>query len=248
MFKKFTLIFLIFIGTDISAKEKLVFVTDEWCPYNCSPEDKNYQGLFIEVVKEALFSYNVEIEYKILPWARAVKEVEKGRFHAVLGASSGDVKNGVEIKNELVRGANCFFTEHDNSWEFKNLESLKSVYTGIINGYTYGSDIDLFIKNNKNLFSLMPAVNNPLSNNLKKLKLKRIKTILEDKNVMSYVASKDKFSVKNAGCFQEQPLIISFSPKFNKANYYRDIIDNYLIDNKNKELLKKLYQKYNIIK
>ena len=62
---------------------------DSWCPYNCEPSD-NHSGYMIEIIELAAKSAGHKVDYKIVPWSRALVDVRLGQINGVVGASDGD--------------------------------------------------------------------------------------------------------------------------------------------------------------
>ena len=65
--------------------ETLTLVADEWCPYNCTPGDEK-PGFLVEIVKKVFEPQGFTVDYKIVPWARAIRDTRAGRYSAILGA------------------------------------------------------------------------------------------------------------------------------------------------------------------
>lgn len=56
---------------------------DFWCPFNCEP-DAARPGFMVEIAQYALGKYGHTVDYQIMPWNRAIKEVRAGKIDGVI--------------------------------------------------------------------------------------------------------------------------------------------------------------------
>lgn len=76
--------------TGMVSAQKLVVVADEWCPYNCQPQAKR-SGYVIELLKAAFGTRDVKVDYRIVPWKRALMDTRAGKTGAVIAANEKEV-------------------------------------------------------------------------------------------------------------------------------------------------------------
>ena len=79
----------IFSSTAMGAKEKIILAADYWCPYNCDPEDKN-PGYLVELAQKAFEIYDIDVEYRLMPWSEGLLAVKEGRINGVIGFDNED--------------------------------------------------------------------------------------------------------------------------------------------------------------
>ncbi len=206
----FLLCFVFFIGVAYSQKAertKITFASDEWCPYNCDPKAKD-QGYVVEILK-AIFEdqFNYKIEYKIMPFSRALDYVEQGKIHGVIGTSireGGDWKDDPNPKKvvnnpkeEFAQQRAHFFVKKDNPWRFDMkipYDSLSKLKGKILLIQDYGHEQLDHIKKLKK--ELRVGGDRPQESMIEMLKNNRCETITEDPYVLQYVLERMKIQGK----------------------------------------------------
>jgi len=189
-------------------------LADPWCPYTCEDVQKK-PGFLIEVSQAALAGTEHKVEYKIMPWARALDEVRKGTAHGAAGATETD-KEGMVFSPSFGDSQTCFYAKPDLAWKYEGPESLAKVSLGAIVGYTY-SDIDAYIEKNKSNADKVQLLggDSPLPQSLKKLEAGRVQVFVEDKNVVDYFyanqGKKNPFEAK--GCLPASAVYVAFGEK-----------------------------------
>ena len=212
----FIFAFTIINSMSFSANKKITLVSDEWCPYICDVNSAK-PGLIMELGRETFKKLGYDVTLKTINWARAIINVRKGKYAVLAGAYKSDAPDFVFAETPLAISKNCFFVKKGSHWKYENINSLKTQELGVINDYSYGDNIDKFIKLNPTKIQSVSG-NNALRANMKKLLIGRITVLIEDRYVFSYKAKKaglfDNF--KNVGCTAPHNVYISFSP--NKAS------------------------------
>lgn len=223
---------LLFAGCLLSAipatqAATITIVADEWCPYNCEPgSDK--PGYMIEIAQKVLGGAGHTIDYRNMPWSRAIEESRKGSFDAIVGAAEGDAPDFVFPKTSLGTSSNVFIVSKGSDWRFADMSSLEGVSLGTIRDYSYGDELDAYItKHEKDSSRIQIASGDTaLDTNVKKLKAGRIGTAVEDRNVVEYflasTGQQDQFEV--AGDLGEDPLYIAFSPQTKDGAEYARLL------------------------
>ena len=56
---------------------------DEYIPYEIKKANGEYEGIYIEVLKEVLKSQNIKFKIKDYPWGRALEMIKKGKADAI---------------------------------------------------------------------------------------------------------------------------------------------------------------------
>ncbi|MDX1949742.1 MAG: transporter substrate-binding domain-containing protein [Rickettsiales bacterium] len=241
MLKKIFILFILFlipINSHSEEKiERVIIAADEWCPYNCIPNSK-YEGVLVEIARQALKEHNIEVKYITMPWARAVEQARLGKIDAVFGASKPDTPDFIFPKTPQQKMVNAFYvTDKNKDWKYEGIKSLENMSIGVINGYSYGNkELDDYILKNSDYISKVQVANGdePQFQNLVKLKRSRIDAVIEDENVMKYILKKYKIdgvfksekNVKNQKISQD--LFVAFSPaKKEQSNKLAKIISDY---------------------
>ncbi|MCC5810591.1 MAG: transporter substrate-binding domain-containing protein [Ectothiorhodospiraceae bacterium] len=114
----------------------LVVAADIWCPYNCEPHDEN-RGYLVDLLEEVFTPHGFAIEYRVMPWARALIEVERGLIDGVLGVVRGN-QGGTLIGDEPVgRDETVLVVRRGEEFEYSRPDDLDDKAIGRIAGYSY---------------------------------------------------------------------------------------------------------------
>jgi polar amino acid transport system substrate-binding protein len=206
----------------------ITIVADEWCPYNCEPGDEK-PGYMIEIAQRALAAAGHDVEYRTMPWSRAIEEARRGRFDAIVGAAHGDAPDFVFPEHRMGVSANVFLVKRGNPWRFDGLDSLQQVSLGTIRDYSYGDPLDEYIAGNERDETRIQIVSGgtALDTNMRKLLAGRIDVLVEDRNVVEHALAgselADAFEI--AGDLGEDDLFVAFSPAAEASDDYARLID-----------------------
>lgn len=170
------------LGSCSVLADTITIRADSWFPMNGEPNSAK-PGYMIELAEKIFSAAGHSVDYKIMPWERAVDSVRKGDFDCVVGAYVDDAPDFVYPKAEWGMDSTAFYKKAELDWTFTGLESLRGHKTAVLNGYAYGEEFDKFIADNKALFDSIGA-NNGLESNIKKLKAGRVDVVAESPSVM----------------------------------------------------------------
>lgn len=67
--------------TEKSIGDEITLRADEWCPYNCAP-DADKKGFMVDIATAVFEEAGHKVDYKLMPWARAVADTKEGKFTA----------------------------------------------------------------------------------------------------------------------------------------------------------------------
>ena len=135
----------IFLLSTMISADVISIRADSWEPHNGEPGAAK-PGYIIEIVSKIFKDAGHSIDYQIMPWNRALTSVHDGKFNAVVGTDqkeSPDFIFPTEAQGVFQMG---FFVSADNSWKYNGLSSLNGKTLGVINEYSYGVEIDKYIK------------------------------------------------------------------------------------------------------
>lgn len=205
----------------------ITIVADEWCPYNCEPgSDK--PGFMIEIAQQVLGPAGHTIDYKNLPWSRAIEETRKGKFSAIVGAARDDAEDFVFPGSALASSATVFAVRKGDPWRYTGIPSLAGVSVGTIQDYSYSEEFDAYVEaNGKDSAKIQAATGeDALSINMKKLDAKRIGAFVEDGAVLAYEldAAGKPGAYDIAGNLGEIDLFIAFSPAIPESKEYARLL------------------------
>ncbi len=152
MSKTIKLIFILFnilllINSNANAaldKPKLVIAGDYWCPYNCKPNSE-MPGFLVHIFKKAMYIYDIDVEYRMMPWSKALSDLDIGNIDGIIGINNIEQKNLVSSKLPMEYSVSKAFTKIDTNWIYDGPESLRGKRLGIIMDYTADDSINNYI-------------------------------------------------------------------------------------------------------
>lgn len=181
----FLAIFCLFhplLGAAAEGKKKLTVATLEWPPYTSS--EMSGQGYVIAVVKRIFEEAGYEIDVKFLPWARVLRELEKGSIDVAASAYPNDERNRKYLMSKPYAHAPLgFFKMKDRVITFSKVEDLKPYTIGVGRGYAHTPEFD-------HAYFLKKEVVSRVEQNFLKLIAGRIDLAAGDKANGFYVLSK----------------------------------------------------------
>jgi len=213
--------------SSVVRSEELILVADEWCPYNCTPGNKN-PGYLVEIVQYSLEKAGYTLTYKIVPWNRAIKRVESGNFHGIIGAGKQETPSFIFHDLPLFTIEHRFYTLTKNTWQYENIDSLKTINLGVIKDYSYGTLYNEYIKNNAKLSSKITTLHgdDEFERLILLLEREQIDAFVEDKNIVgNYIRNAEKSpSLRTAGKASSEAIYIAFSPALPNSKQYAKAI------------------------
>ncbi|MCK5311254.1 MAG: amino acid ABC transporter substrate-binding protein [Desulfobacteraceae bacterium] len=176
------LMILFFLVSKAYAMEKIRIATLNWEPY--IGQTITNEGFMAEVTREIFKRVGYKVEYIYLPWKRAVKMAEQGKFDGYFPAYWSKQREEKSIfTNSIISGPVVFFKIKGSDISFKKLEALKPYRIGVVHGFVNTTEFDKADYLNKE------KVTTNLQN-IKKLFAGRIDLIVIDKYVGLYLLNK----------------------------------------------------------
>ncbi|MCU8469533.1 transporter substrate-binding domain-containing protein, partial [Vibrio vulnificus] len=134
-------------------------------------------GISVEIVIEAFKTQGHDVDFKIMPWTRALNEVKDGRVDVLVATWFTQERTSyLNYSQPYLENSLKFIKRSGDGFEYNGMDSLSGKNVGIIRNYGYG---DEFLKATN--FNKPEA--NDLVANAKKLLAKRIDLTLEDELV-----------------------------------------------------------------
>ena len=243
----------IFSGSAIATKEKIVLAADYWCPYNCDPKDKNL-GYLVELAQEAFEIYDIDVEYRLMPWSEALLAVKEGRINGIIGFDNED-RDLLVPKIPQAYSVISTFTAKDSSWVYDDLQSFDNQKITLVLDYNLGdvmrqyfttnypSNPELFILENGN-YAIGNAINNLLEN--------KANIYVEDEKVVNYYVINNNLSdyIRDSGKINKNnptPIFIAFSPKLKTSESYVKMLEEAMDSLDATGVLSHLQKKYEVI-
>jgi len=160
--------------------EPLQLVTLQYPPYEYQ-ENGQIKGVVIDLVTEIFDRMDVSIEIFVLPWARAIRNIEQGSADAIFTAYKTPEREkfaDYSIEVLMPQVVSLFIRKGEGIKFDGDLNKLNSKSFGVVNKVSYGKKIDHAIQNGV-LASIQLANSGEL--NMKKLLAKRIDILVSNK-------------------------------------------------------------------
>ena len=124
----------------------------------------------------------------------------------------------------------CFYVAPGSQWRYRGLESLAGVRLGSINSYSYGQELDTYIRIQRDDPARVQVVSGDqaLDMNVEKVVLGRIDATIENAWVMdAYLAnSGQRGKLVKAGCrTPDVPIYLAFSPALEASVHHAAVFE-----------------------
>ena len=134
--------------TGIVSADEITLGADIWPTFNGEPGSES-PGYMIEVAQKVFKAKGHTVNYKEVPWTRAIVTCRKGGITGVVGAAVGDAEDFVFPTESLGMLENFAFVLKDSTWKYDGADSLAKVKIGLIQDYDYGKKVMNYLKKNK---------------------------------------------------------------------------------------------------
>ncbi len=221
---------------------------DNWFPMNGDPKSAT-PGYMIELATQIFNEAGHTVDYRTMPWERAVKSVRSGQFDCVVGAYPEDAPDFIYPTASWGLDEAAFYVKKDEPWRYTGLDSLAAIKIGLIGGYAYDEAFDNYIKANINGNYQFIKGDNALENNIKKILAGRITTTVESPVVMlaklKEMGHQDK--IIDAGKLGEaEDIFIACSPAKESSKALIKLVDEGTSKLRQSGELQKILSKYGL--
>jgi polar amino acid transport system substrate-binding protein len=242
-----SLVLLLVMSVAAFGAESIKLRADSWMPYNGDPKDAK-PGFSLEIARAALEPQGVTIDYQIMPWARALKELESGSIDAVIG-SLGDEVPGMFVPVESVGQTTTeAIVLAGNSWTYSGITSLDTVKVGFPRGYTYAEDIDKYLAANAKKNVMEVGGDDPLVQARALLERKRVDAFIEGEQVFMWGLTPEQKALYKVGgtVVPAKDIFVAFSPKAANGKRWADLLGKGIADLRASGKLKEILAKYGL--
>jgi len=171
---------LLFSGSQGIADEKTVSLAVlDWKPY--AGEELEKFGFGSQILTAAFKRAGYNVTFNFMPWVRALKDTEIGKYDAVCYGYYSDSRSKIyALSNPFIESPLVFYKHKDSNISYRSLQDLKPYRIGVVRGYVNSEQFDTAD------YLIKDEVSNETLN-LKKLLNKRVDLILIDKFVAQYL-------------------------------------------------------------
>lgn len=117
--------------------EKIRITTGEWEPFL----SEKYQngGVILDIVVQAFRRAGIEVEYRFLPWGRAVKFVDDGSWDAMAVTGSRHSESGINhlYSDPVYIGTDVIFHRKEMDLQWRRFSDLHGLVFGTVLSYDY---------------------------------------------------------------------------------------------------------------
>lgn len=221
---------LLCVGGGVWADE-IQIRADPWLPYSGGSE-MNPAGYMVEMAEAIAKANGHTIQYRTLPWANALEVVRAGNADCVVGAYLSDAEGFEFPKAGWGPSGNVFWGLSETKWRYTGLDSLDDVRIGVIEEYSYGDDLDEYIKahaDDSARLEVVPAIGRGIVRLIARLIGKRVDTFIEDRSVLAYAMEQAKMDpdriipLGEAG--ETESVYIACTPADPRGRVYADMFD-----------------------
>jgi polar amino acid transport system substrate-binding protein len=238
------------IGSLGSRAETLVIAGDPWCPVNCLPGSEQ-PGIFVELARDIFAEAGIEVEYRLINWARALHAARKGQIDAVIGAGHADAEDFLFTPTPVSQSRMCFYVLPQSAWRFASTQDLRGQRLGVIKDYSYGAEVDAYLQEHgENPARVLRSYGDQaLGLNVAKLLGRRIDVTLANAWVMQNWLSRHSRvgQLRNAGCrTPDLPIFLAFSPALASSRRHVELFEAGLRRYRGDGRLQRLLARYGV--
>ncbi|QZA77121.1 transporter substrate-binding domain-containing protein [Deefgea tanakiae] len=176
----FFLLSLTLFSSLLKAAEPIRLVTGNYPPYEYE-EAGEIKGLVVDVLKEAFARSNQSVEFKVVPWARALWMAQHGEADAVFATiKTPERKQVLNFSNEsLIPLSSAFFVKKGSPIQYNgDLNTLAEQNIGLLRQGSHGIAFDTAVQNGTLKY---PDFTTDTLTNIKKLVAGRIDMMAGDR-------------------------------------------------------------------
>lgn len=230
-----------------SARAEVIKVAspDYWCPYSCKANTAE-EGFTIDILRAIFEPQGDKIQYINLNYARALREVRLGRIQAISSAFREEAPGFTFPSLPISQDKYCFYTASAPGWRYSGADSLAGLKVGIIQGYSYGEEIDSYVKHNPAGFEVHSGED--LTQKLaRKVMLGRLDAFVEDTNLVQYLlARQPAIKLHESGCANESYPYFALSPTVKNGSELAKRFDEGLLKLHRSGALEQIMRKYGL--
>ena len=132
---------------DDALPNRVSFVGDIWCPYNCAEQDTR-RGALVDMLAEILARRGIALDYRVLPWTRALQEVSEGRQDGIIGAGESDARSALLTRKPWLHAELATLTHRDSGFRWQGFASLAGKSVVVIANYEYAAPLPAWLAAN----------------------------------------------------------------------------------------------------
>lgn len=217
--------------------ETIKFRADHWYPFNGEPKSQ-MEGYVVDIAREIFSKQKIDIDYQLMPWARALKEVDGGSIDGIVCVSKSEAPTIVYPDESFGEISSVFFALPSLSWRYSGMESLAGKRIGYASDYSYGEEFQKYVDSHQTDKIHLQGIggDDPMQINIEKLLKGRIDLVIATPEVLRATLSKmgknADFLINVGGPEEKEPIYIGLNPKNPNSARYAKILSEGIIEMK----------------
>jgi hypothetical protein len=164
----------------------------DWCRAICPAQSK--PCYIVDIVQKVFIGSKYELTLTPMPWPRAIDEVTKGDYHALLAPVKIEAPQLIYPDNEVGVQKTCFYTDKSDLWNFDGIKSLQqNRMIAMVKG-NYLLEYDNFVRKNPKIFRYI-TYKDYLPRTIKMINSKRLNTFVYTKTEGTYYLKNNNFLI-----------------------------------------------------
>jgi polar amino acid transport system substrate-binding protein len=198
-------------------ERRLIVAADEWCPYNCTPGSAE-PGYLIEVLEAVFAPLGVRVEYRTMPWKRALLSTQRGAIDAAVGAVRGNYADNIIGEQSLGLDETILIVRRGEAFTYAAPQSLDGKALGVIADYTYDNHgpLDKYLEARRSSAQDIYVIHQdkPLTSLFAMLASGRIDAFPENRYVAAYAAAQLGYAerVREVETGSADEIFVAFTP------------------------------------
>lgn len=207
-----SLVIILACFISLASGAELKFTTQDFAPFSYEI-DGIVSGPIVEIITEVCKDMKTDCSFKLLPWARAQKEVKDGEANGmfVIGWNK-ERGEWLYFSPPILKTEYCFFVRDNNPLKFKQVSDIKGYTVGVYGPSNTSVSLD---KIKAEVGDMEIDIRPNDESGFKKLSLGRVDAVYSNRDV-GYALIK-KLGLKNiryAGQHTQQTYFIGFSQQY----------------------------------
>ncbi|MBC9249558.1 hypothetical protein A9179_04615 [Pseudomonas alcaligenes] len=228
------------------AGEEIVLASPAyWCPFSCTAGSVR-EGFTVEIIRTIFARHGIPVRLVNENYSRALNDVRSGRYTASPSTLRDEAPDFVYPEEAVSSNRFCFYTRASDDWRYHGVQSLATRNTGIIQGYSYGAELDAYIRQHGQVFQLH-AGNDLTERLLKQLLLKRFDTFVEEENLVAYTQHQQpQEGIRKAGCIGGTLAYMAIGPGHPQAQEYARLFSEGMREIRANGVLQRILARYGL--
>lgn len=211
--------------TSMAKADVVILAFNEWCPYACT-KNETRPGILLDATREIFEEANIEVQFQIRPFARAIQEVRANRLQGMIGIIRDAAPDFIFPEEPAIKTQFCFFTALTSRWYYDpTVSSYPKFNLGYLNGKKIATvDMPRVFPRGLAISGEDERVVERVSN---MLDLGRLDAFADERLYVGYsLAQSGLPPLRNAGCVPAQNEYVAFSPANKDSERYARIFSD----------------------